>query len=94
MFGTIIFGTEFMVGTIHQLFLMHCAEDKMRRPEHTSGAEHIVLKFNGAEYRIPPNNVQKKKVYFHFSWNLYFYSPYFFNLKTKLFICFLVMYLS
>ena len=54
-----MFGTEFMFGTIHQLFLMHCtehklrAEDKMLRAEHTFGAEHIVPKFNGAEVRIP-----------------------------------------
>ena len=59
MFGTIIFGTQIMFGTSHQLFLMHCtehkllAEDKMRRAEHTFGAEHIVPKFNGAEVRIP-----------------------------------------
>ena len=54
-----MFGTEFMFGTIHQLFLMHCtehklrAEDQMRRVEHTFGAEHIVPKFNGAKVRIP-----------------------------------------
>ena len=34
------------------------ATDKIRRDEHTFGAEHIILEFNGTEVRIHQNFIK------------------------------------
>ena len=46
-------GISTFIGTYKKSFNFDRAEDKMRRTEHTFGAEHIVPKFNVAEVRIP-----------------------------------------